>query len=643
MSKKNLYFIQPSFLYGDSLYLPYASGALAAYAFGDERIKEGYELKKIVYMREKIADSAALFEPPFVAAFSCYIWSFEYCKAFAKSLRAAFPDCTVIFGGHSIPHGTDLLYELPYVDYLIYGEGEEPFRALLSALDGKDELSSVPALSYRLPDGKSVCNEPLAPCRVDYPSPYLEGYFDKIVAESPYNFSAILETNRGCPYGCAFCDWGQLKSRVRQFPLERTFAEIEWMAKNKVKYCYCADSNFGLFERDDEIINRAIATKAQTGYPEKFRVNYAKNSNDAVFNINKKLHESGMNKGVTLSFQSMTPAVLENIGRKNITIRKFSELMLRYRDAGIPTYSELIFGMPGETYETFSESVNELFEAGQHNAMFVYNCELLVNSEMGSDDYIKRHGIKTISTPFSLDHSEPVEMDVPEYSRIVVETNTMSREEWVKTRFYSLCVQAFHCLGITQCFAIYIHLEKNVKYADFYSKLIDYFSDKPGTVCGAALQRLLTKLSAFVRGETQWTCADSRFGNIAWPLEEYLYLLLAYDIKSVYSELRGFISGFGLDASVLRELFKYQENILKLQTENSESFKLEFDFVSYFDSAYRGCRKPLVKTPCTVYPERGGGYATFEEYARETVWFGRRNGKMTYDFSAVTRDDERNL
>ncbi len=405
MAKKNLYFIQPSFFYGDSLYLPYASGVLAACAMSDGRISESYELKKIVFKRDIIAETAASFEPPFVAAFSCYTWSLEYNKAFAKALRALFPGCSIVFGGHSVPKGTEMLEALPEIDYTIYGEGEDAFNALLLALDGEGTLSDVPGLSYRLPDGGYAANTPLPPCRIDFPSPYLAGIFDEMVAKSPYRFSAILETNRGCPYGCAFCDWGQLKAKIRQFPLERTFAEIEWMAAHKIEYCYCADSNFGIFERDIDIIDKAIALKKQSGYPEKFRVNYAKNSNDAIFNINKKLHESDMNKGVTLSFQSLTPAVLENIGRKNITIDRFSKLMLRYSDAGIPTYSELIFGMPGETYETFLESVNTLFEAGQHNAMFVYNCELLVNSEMGSPEYMAQHKIKTVSSPFSLDHS----------------------------------------------------------------------------------------------------------------------------------------------------------------------------------------------------------------------------------------------
>lgn len=47
-----------------------------------------------------------------------------------------------------------------------------------------------------------------------FPSPYLTGEFDEI---DPARWrSATIETNRGCPYGCTYCDWGSATlSRIR--------------------------------------------------------------------------------------------------------------------------------------------------------------------------------------------------------------------------------------------------------------------------------------------------------------------------------------------------------------------------------------------------------------------------------------------
>ena len=63
----------------------------------------------------------------------------------------------------------------------------------------------------------------------DIPSPYLNGMLDAY--GEAVEGTAIIETNRGCPYGCTFCDWGSATlSRIRKFDLDRVFAELEWCA-----------------------------------------------------------------------------------------------------------------------------------------------------------------------------------------------------------------------------------------------------------------------------------------------------------------------------------------------------------------------------------------------------------------------------
>ena len=40
------------------------------------------------------------------------------------------------------------------------------------------------------------------------PSPYLNGLFDKIIVGCKYDLEATIETTRGCPFGCTFCEIG---------------------------------------------------------------------------------------------------------------------------------------------------------------------------------------------------------------------------------------------------------------------------------------------------------------------------------------------------------------------------------------------------------------------------------------------------
>src|SRR5262249_30735181 len=84
------------------------------------------------------------------------------------------------------------------------------------------------------------------------PSPYLTDWFQRQDAERW--IAAIIETNRGCPYSCTFCDWGAATaSKIRLFSTERVFAEIDWVSKNRIEVLWFADSNFGIFPRDIDI------------------------------------------------------------------------------------------------------------------------------------------------------------------------------------------------------------------------------------------------------------------------------------------------------------------------------------------------------------------------------------------------------
>ena len=66
-------------------------------------------------------------------------------------------------------------------------------------------------------------------------------------------------------------------------------------------------------------IDYLIEKNKETGFPQKFQATYSKNNPETVFRINKRLNEAGMCKGATLSFQSLSEKVLENIYRKNMS------------------------------------------------------------------------------------------------------------------------------------------------------------------------------------------------------------------------------------------------------------------------------------------------------------------------------------
>ena len=130
-----------------------------------------------------------------------------------------------------------MLEECSYIDYLLHGEGEIVFRRLLRSLINLDNAEEIPGISMRTESG-IITNPEMISTECNYPSPYLKGYFDDIIKENPdTDFMALIETSRGCPNSCAYCDWSNMKSKIRKFPLERIYGEIEWLIALPMAIC----------------------------------------------------------------------------------------------------------------------------------------------------------------------------------------------------------------------------------------------------------------------------------------------------------------------------------------------------------------------------------------------------------------------
>lgn len=617
--------VQPNSQYGNSVYFPYAVGSLIAYAFKNPAIKEEYVFVSFFYKKEKIENCVNEIDSPFVVGFSCYVWNYEYNKLFAQEIKKRWPECKIVFGGHQVNERSDIL-TADYIDYIILGEGEQSFESLLLALTGRYDIKDIPNLLYK--DGGSfVSTEKMLaqiPHRV---SPYTEGYFDGIVKKEKLEFSAILETNRGCPNRCAFCDWGNIKSRVRLYNMDLVKKEIDWFSENKIEYVYAADANFGLFPRDEEIVEYIIKKHAENGYPQKFQATYSKNNPEVVFRINKRLNEAGMSKGATLSFQSMSEKVLDNIYRKNMPLENFRKLMGMYTQNGIATYSELIIGLPGETFDSFSEGIEQLIESGQHMSINFFNCEILNNAIMSSSEYIEKYNIRYARTGQHQYHVVDEKDRIKEYSQIVVSTQSMSENDWIDCNILADFVRAFHNLGLLQCIAIYLFYEKNIRYTSFYKSLIDWSYENKNTVCGKIVSWLVLRHREVIDNSGSLTCCVPEFGNLTWPLDEGAFLKIIYEFDRFYDEITPFLYGYFDDEVLFSQLLSYQKATIKTPYSTGDTIYTDYNFKAYFRNVYNNRYSPLKREKAQLVFNAGDVPQDLEKYAREIIWYGRKGGQ----------------
>lgn len=646
--KRNIWLCQVNNRFGSSAFLPYSAGMLQAYAQSIPEIREEYDFKGFVFLREPIMDVIARMEKPDVFGASLYIWNAEYTKALAKAVKEAYPDCLIVLGGPHVPVASEGFFkEHPWADVLIHYEGEVTFaevlkqRMLLKPHNphyGKHssmilfmDIAGTTVnfiLGHKAPDRERI------PDLDSLPSPYLTGVFDELL-RLPFDFHATQETHRGCPYSCTFCDWGSnILAKVKSFSTERLAAEFEWMAHHRIDLLYNADANYGLLPRDLELTERMVKVKNKYGYPNKFRAAYAKNSNEKVFNISKKLNEAGMSKGTTLSFQSMDDNTLQIVKRKNIKVNDFQNLMNRYREAGIPTYTELIIGLPGESYDSFANGIDTLLQAGAHGSLQVYTCEVLPNSEMGNPEYRKAHEIKTVHTPVLHFHATPSDDPYPEYYELVVATKTLPEEDWMRCQMFAWAVQAFHCLGLTQSIAVFLHHYKGVSYRAFYEGLLDFAYANLQYRIGQAYTNARISFWNLWAGKS-WGFHDQKFGNIVWPVEEGGFLSCVVNRDRFYLELSEWIqNAFHLETSLLCDLISYQDAVVRGPGQKVvQLLLLRHDIHEYLEGCYR--RYPGVDqagTPLMMgdyrYEVRAIPYTDLPTYAKEVVWYGRKGGKF---------------
>jgi hypothetical protein len=618
--------VQANYSFGRNVFIPYSAGIVASYALSIPEIMNGYEFVEFVFFREPVKQLVARLEclgGLDVLGVSVYCWSEGYSASLSKAVKEAFPECLIVWGGPQAPAKSGEFFNShPYVDVLVNYEGEKPFAdILLKRLHGE----YIP---------KQICGERIYDLE-SIPSPYLTGLFNNLPFEK-YDFSPVQETHRGCGYECSFCQWGSaVFTKVRKFSDARIRSEIDWFSDKKLGLINNADANFAQYERDIDIVRYMVEKKNQTGYPNKFRASYAKNNHERVYRATKLLSAANMSKGATISFQSLDDNVLTAIKRKNIKWDNFKEIMKRYREEDIATYSELIVGLPEETYNTFADGLNTLVSGGQHQGVHCYCNSMLIDSEQNSSEYKAKYGIKTIRCPSILFHcSQPSEFDIQEYDDLVIETSTLSQDDWLRCQMLSWIVQGMHCLGLTQSIAVFLNSKIGITYRRFYEHLLGCGAFEQKNAAKAAFEAILQgKPSSFV---------DQRFGDIIWPQEEAGFLCMITDFEATYDKIYGCLIDLlppNLFADLIDDLISYQKAVVidPYRASGSYRFELKHNLHEYIQAAYLGEEVVLEKGNFTYEVSVPKGYdGNLVEYAKEVVWFGRK-GLPSYQHRDIKR------
>ena len=295
-----------------------------------------------------------------ILGFACYIWNIEMTLHVVDMVKAVRPDIKIVLGGPEVSFTSDeLLTRCPNIDYIVQGEGEEAFHALVTALHlGNDGLDPViPGVRGRR-DGSILGSTEAVEVRdlSTIPFPYTEEDMEDLEHKIIY-----YESSRGCPFSCQYCLSGN-KNTVRFFPQERTLKELQWFIDHGVKQVKFVDRTFNCAPHHHRPLMEFMR------------------DSDTDMNFHLEMEPELMTEWETNILCETPPGRIQIEVGVQSTHKKTLDAINRYNDwpyiqksirpiiqAGrTHVHMDLIVGLPHEDFNRFGQSFNDLFSLQPH-------------------------------------------------------------------------------------------------------------------------------------------------------------------------------------------------------------------------------------------------------------------------------------
>ena len=538
--------------------------------------------------------------PPDIFGVSLYVWNYEKSLALCKWVKETWPDCIVMTGGphQYFKHHADWFKKHWFIDASLPSEvyGELTVTDLLNNLQDDNTINwnTVEQMVYPSKNKSLTLYSKKATNKKDFNWEYsayeaqnthMQEYVDHYhtVAGREGGLHCKIETTRGCPYSCTFCDWGGgIGGKVVLKDLNSVKTDLKILLSYNVSSVYVCDANFGINGKRDVAVVQFIADEKKKYRHKKFPNvqygGYAKTNKHfeylkEIFTIEAENYLSDVYK---ISQQSFHDDVLINVKRTDLRANEHFELADYLRknylyDATI----ELIFGLPGITLEKWYTEFDKPYE--WEVLVRAYEWYLLPEAESFSKEYREKFGIETAKKWFTEeDYSIP--------SEIVVKGNSFTRQDYVKMqRVYY--INAFFAQSGVYKQSIADVLKKNdIKFGEFLKR----FTIECYPILAQARPESFAHLEQhqynFVSEDVNPTLHNINYESSAGTVSLLMHVYFMYEFyknsEILNPILMDWLISLGADAELLEE---ESELIITPDKLNSvkRSFLSKIDFTQY--------------------------------------------------------------
>lgn len=463
---------------------------------------------------------------PNLVGFSTYIWNIDETLQICEGLKMVSPQTKILLGGPEVSYDpVEIMEEHPYIDYIIYGEGEETFRELLL----EKPIENINGLVYRGHD-KIVKNpeRKLIGDLSTIPFPYedeQEDFKNKII---------YYESSRGCPFNCEFCLSSTIKG-LRYLPIDRVKRELDTLIGMGVKQVKFVDRTFNAKKDYSMEIMKHILVK---------------NPKDINFHFEVTAHLidehqldffKGVREGLfqfEIGVQSTNPNTIEAIGRTT-DFEKLKEVSMKIKSFNnIHQHLDLIVGLPYEDYKSFEESFNDIYSIGPEKI------------QLGFLKLLKGSGLRTLREKYGFKFLNKAPYEI-------LENKYITYDEIIRLKGIEEMVERYYNEEFFKNTLNYVIGKYFISPFKFYEELSQYFVERGLFEISHSRAKLYGILYGFL---------EDRLSSDLTLIKELLrfdYILNNTD-RRIPREIN---NGITIDASKIHQLLK-DEYCLSLLPEN---------------------------------------------------------------------------
>ena len=504
-------------------------------------------------------------ENPKIIGLSVYIWNENFSHDLAKLFKQRLPNTIIVIGGPQcdIKYNADFFKQYPYIDLVIPGDayGELSMLGILDNISENNGSLNPATLSYAYyPDQNlNVKFNELAPKKKEFnwfANPYRaqESVLKPMLPEFAKKTGTIwltLETSRGCPYKCSFCDWGGgTYTKTVKKPFSTVLDEITWAGENKIDAVYFTDANFGMFDIDIEYAKHIVNVSKKYGYPKQVAIQPTKVKLNNLYKIYELLAGADLLSHYQISIQDLDDDVKKNIDRIDFSFEEQVAMFKQLQEVKyLPVYIECILGLPGSSIATIKTAIQRIsleklpFPIAHHwvllpatpayDPKFREQFKLVTikgksSTGLGLITFIKEKLNRSVDVGVNAGKDDASDM-ATEY---VVGSFSYTPSEWVEMNLLQIFVASMQQTEILSLIADYLWQEHQINYGDFFHTCLNtlLYDAQVDPVFRSELSKLQQTLEEWLSGSRNdvYIDYDEDFTFELAPAIYYMFVVLTH-------------------------------------------------------------------------------------------------------------------